>query len=238
MDRRPHPTTVVRWMVDVAIIVLVALVLLGVGLGRLVPLTGRQTLIIGGPSMEPTLPMGSVVVVEPYAASGPSVGDIVTVRIGPKSSFVTHRVVRLLSLSGLPYVETQGDANPTPDPATIPASAVVGRMAWSLPFAGYLLALLSVPVGIAFVLALGMSLFLAAFLLDTFEPIRPVSPAGRPADSVAAGSDAEPVARSVERSPLAVPGSGTEMSAGIVLEGRVARHLTSRPPRARRRRPV
>ncbi len=47
---------------------------------------------------------------------------------------------------------------------------MIGRVAWSIPFAGFLLALLSVPIGVMFVLGLGVSLAVTAFLLETIEP--------------------------------------------------------------------
>lgn len=174
MITRRRPITIIRRVIDALLVVLVSLVLAAVFLGRLVPLTGHQTLVIGGGSMEPTLPIGSAVIIEPVAAEALGVGDIVTMKVGPKHSVFTHRIIRLLTLDGLPYIETKGDANANPDGATIPASAVEGRVAWSMPIAGYLVALLSVPIGILFALALGATLLLAAWILDPLEyEVRP-----------------------------------------------------------------
>ena len=158
-----------RRAVDAAIVALVLLVLIGLFLGRVVPLTGRDTLIIGGRSMEPAIPMGAAIVIEPVDPSELSVGDVVTMRVGAKPSIFTHRIIRLLTLDGQPYIETKGDANAAPDRATTPAASVVGRVAWSIPLAGYLLALLSIPAGIAFAIGLGVTLVLIAILLDDLE---------------------------------------------------------------------
>lgn len=207
MDTASRSIALARRVIDVAILALVLVVLVGLLLGRGVPLTGRDTLIIGGRSMEPTIPIGSAVVIEPVSAAQLRVGDVVTIRVGPKPSVFTHRVVRLLTLDGQPYIETKGDANARPDPATTPASAIIGRVDWSIPFAGYLLALMSLPMGIAFVIGLGVTLVLVAVLLEDLEDPRPAA-AERPWTS----SDPEVMPAYV----------------GPPLEGRVARHLDAR----------
>jgi signal peptidase I len=207
MDTATRPVTVARRVVDAAIASLVLVVLVGLFLGRVVPLTGRDTLVIGGASMEPAIPIGAAVVIEPVQTAQLRVGDIVTIRVGPKPSVFTHRIVRLLILDGEPYIETKGDANPTPDPVTTPAAAIVGRVGWSIPFAGYLLALLSLPMGVAFVIGLGITLVLTAVLLEDIEDPRPVAP-----ERAWAGLD-----------PAVAPAYG-----GPPLEGRVVRHLDAR----------
>jgi signal peptidase len=164
--------------VDLALTCLVVLVVILVVLGRGLPMTGRTTLIIGGPSMEPTIPLGSAVVVEPVDLSTIRAGDLVSIQAGPETAVFTHRVVRLLALDGVPYIETKGDANPDPDPVTIPLSTIKGRVAVILPSVGYLMAFVATPAGIAFVIGLGMTLVVLAFLLDSFEPRRLVAPTG------------------------------------------------------------
>jgi signal peptidase I len=206
MDTRSRPIVLARRAVDVAIVTVVLVVLVVLFLGRVVPLTGRDTLIIGGRSMEPTIPIGAAVVIEPVSASELRIGDVVTLRVGPKPSLFTHRVVRLLTLDGRPYVETKGDANAVADPVTTPTSAIIGRVGWSIPFVGYLLALLSLPMGIAFVIGLGITLVLVAILLEDLEDPRPA------ADRPWTGTDPEL----------------TPAYLGPPLEGRVARHLAAR----------
>ena len=194
-----------RRAIDAAIVALVVLVLVGLFLGRVVPLTGRDTLIIGGRSMEPAISMGAAIVIEPVAASELGVGDVVTMRVGTKPSIFTHRIVRLLTLDGEPYIETKGDANAAPDGATIPVTSVAGRVVWSIPLAGYLLALLSIPAGIAFVIGLGITLVLVAILLEDLEERRPAS----------------------DEHPWTGPDPEVAVYAGPQLEGRVAYHLAA-----------
>ncbi len=207
MDTLNRPIVLARRVTDAAIVTLVLVVLIGLFLGRGVALTGRDTLIVGGRSMEPTIPVGAAVIVEPVTAAQLRIGDIVTIRVDGGPSFVTHRIVGLSSRDGQPYVETRGDAESTPDPATSPASSIVGRVGWSIPLAGYLLALLSLPMGIVFAIGLGVTIVLLAVLLDDLEDLRPAT-AERPWTSA---------------DPALAPAF-----LGPPLEGRVARHLDAR----------
>jgi signal peptidase I len=163
-------TQLLRWILDALLVGLIIIVLLGVALGRLVPLTGRETLIIGGASMEPAIPLGAAIVDEPVTAGDLHVGDIVSLRSGPDlRNIFTHRITRLVERPDGTWVETKGDANRTIDPSITPASNVVGRVVTTLPLGGYLLKLLSMPAGVVFVICLGGVLFAMTWLLETLE---------------------------------------------------------------------
>ena len=131
-------------------------------LTRLVPLTGRTTLIVGGPSMTPALQVGTLLVEDPVAPDGLAVGDVVSIRSGPQQAIFTHRITRLIERDGAPWIETKGDANPSADPSILPASAVIGRVVLAVPLAGYLVALGSQPSGIVLIIALGLLLMTLA----------------------------------------------------------------------------
>jgi len=60
--------TILRRISDTLLIGIILVVLFGVVLGRVVPLTGRQTLVIGGGSMEPSIALGAAVVVDAAGA--------------------------------------------------------------------------------------------------------------------------------------------------------------------------
>jgi signal peptidase I len=183
MTRMAHPVVVIRRTLDVLLLVLVLVCVVGIALARIVPLTGRETFVVGGPSMEPAIPLGAAVVVEPVAPAALAVGDVVSLRSGPGRAVFTHRIVRLAQRDGEIWIETKGDANRTPDPSLTPASAVIGRAAFVVPWAGYLIALLSHPVGALAFITLGLLLLTAAWLVESFEPatsVPPVDPAPRP----------------------------------------------------------
>jgi signal peptidase I len=203
MSVPPRLIATFRRIVDSLLILLIVVVLFGMVLGRLVPLTGRTTLIIGGGSMEPTLDVGTAIVVDPVAPADIRVGDIVSLRSGTeRKSIFTHRVTRIVAHDGTIWIETKGDANPTVDPSITSPADVIGRVSVTIPYAGFLLALLSAPSGIVFVLCLAIVLLLLVWLIESFEADAIASRAterGRPDPS-------DPVARgSMARSPEAGP---------------------------------
>ena len=121
-------TAVVRRVLDAVLIALILVVVFGVILGKVVPLTGRQTIIIGGSSMEPAIGVGSAIIVAPVAAADLHVGDVVSLRAGDDRSLFTHRIVRIVDQPDGRWVQTKGDANDTPDPTLTHASAIEGRV--------------------------------------------------------------------------------------------------------------
>jgi signal peptidase len=161
--------TAIRRVVDLALIGLIVVVLFGLILGKLVPLTGRQTIIIGGGSMEPAIGLGAAIVVAPIRPADLAEGDVVSLQVGPERTTYTHRVVEVAPRPDGVWIRTKGDANAEPDPTLVPATAVIGRVEWSIPYAGYLMALLSLPVGILFVLGLAATLLAIAWLLESVE---------------------------------------------------------------------
>jgi len=158
---------------DIALLVLIGVCALGLVLGRVVPLTGHTTFVVAGGSMEPAIPLGSAVVVEPVDPRALVVGDVVSLRSGSQRAVFTHRIVRIAERDGEVWVETKGDANPSNDPSITPASAIVGRVIVSIPLAGFLIALLSIPSGVLFVVSLGLLLLIGSWTLE--RPREPVA---------------------------------------------------------------
>jgi signal peptidase I len=173
-NRRLSPLTLVN-----VLLVVLAVLSLGIAvLARVVPLTGRMTYVVSGPSMAPALPVGSAIVVEPVDPATLVVGDVVSVRSGPASAIFTHRIIRIVQREEFQWLETKGDANGSADPSIVPATNVLGRVSIVIPYAGYLVALGSQPSGMVLVLSVGLLLLIVAWLLD---PKRSMDPAGQPA---------------------------------------------------------
>jgi signal peptidase I len=163
-------TRLARRMLDVLLGALILLVLGIIVLARVIPaVTGGSTFVVGGSSMEPAISLGAVVVAIPVATDRLAPGDIVSVRVGEKQALFTHRIVRLVDREDGLWLETKGDANDDPDPAIIPATSVVGRVAVVIPQAGYAVRLLGTAQGILFLLALGAFMVAAGWLLESFE---------------------------------------------------------------------
>ncbi len=109
------------------------------GLVAMPKIMGGQGVIVLSGSMEPALPTGGLAFVEPLSANEIEVNDILTHRRNPNSStLVTHRVVeRIDGPNGLVF-RTKGDANEVADRDLIPASTVVGRVVFDVPYVGHL----------------------------------------------------------------------------------------------------
>lgn len=164
-----------RHIIDAILLVLIGLAFATVVLARVVPaVTGTTTFVVRGDSMQPTMPLGAVVLASPVSSTDLRVGDIVSVQVGPGKAVFTHRIVRLVPRSDGLWIQTRGDANPTPDPSIVPATAVIGRATAWIPIAGYLIAELSSPLGIALVVSTSASLLAAAWFLESLEEARRV----------------------------------------------------------------
>ncbi|MFI5226775.1 MAG: signal peptidase I [Candidatus Limnocylindrales bacterium] len=190
---------ILRFVVDGALVVLIAVVLFGVFLGRIVPLTDHQTLVIDGGSMEPAIHVGSVVVDETVGPDGLHVGDVVTLHSGPRlQSVFTHRITRIVDRPDGLWIETKGDANQDVDPSITPLRQVIGRVVLTVPDAGYLVQWLSIPSGIVATICIAAALFVLALVLESLEqefaPVRRPSAAPGPVIADVGESGAVPVA--------------------------------------------
>jgi signal peptidase I len=163
-------TRAARRTLDVLLLLLIVCVLAIVTLARVLPaVTGGTTFVVGGPSMEPTIPLGSAVHAEPVEAAELRVGDVVSLQAGVRQAVFTHRITRIVALPDGMYIETKGDANDGPDPSLVPVKDVLGRVSVSVPFAGFGIALLSSYQGVMFLIAFGLVLLAGAWLLETIE---------------------------------------------------------------------
>ena len=159
-----------RRTVDLLLIALIGAVLVAVVLARGLPLLpGGTSFVVAGGSMEPAIPMGSVVLAAPVAPDALRAGDVVSLQIGPERAVFTHRVIRLATLPDGLYIETKGDANPAVDPALVSTADVIGRVDLAIPYAGYGVALLSTIQGVLFVCSLAALLLVAAWLFESLE---------------------------------------------------------------------
>lgn len=112
-----------------------------------VPVFGNvQLKIVTSGSMEPAIDTGSVVVIKKEATYG--VGDIITFAgASYRSEPTTHRITSEQIQNGNLVYQTKGDANPDPDTNYTAKEAVVGKVVFSIPFLGYVLAFARQPIG-------------------------------------------------------------------------------------------
>lgn len=107
---------------------------------------GATPLTILTSSMEPGLPPGTLIVVEPVAPENIVIGDVITYQIeSGEAAVVTHRILEVQSSTvGEPTFILQGDNNAEPDPP-VTAAQIQGRLVYSLPWVGNLSSILNGP---------------------------------------------------------------------------------------------
>lgn len=133
-------------MVVIAVTLVLALLLAAPGL------LGWQQLTVLTGSMEPEIPVGSMVYVQPVEPETLAEGDVVTFTQADGDT-VTHRVVRNRTVEGT--LVTKGDANAEEDVEPVPYDRVVGKVGLALPGAGDVFGYLSSDVGKIYMLAFG-----------------------------------------------------------------------------------
>ena len=100
-------------------------------------------------SMTPAIAPGDVVIVDERDPAAIAEGDVITFVRGDGETPVTHRVIGVETAGGEFAFETQGDANEGPDPALVPAANVIGAVAFTIPYIGYVIQFTDSPIGFA-----------------------------------------------------------------------------------------
>jgi signal peptidase len=170
--RKPRKLTkALRGVFDALLIMIItgALVLL------LAPrLMGANLLVVVSQSMEPAVPMGSIVVSHPKAVPDEmGIGDVITFSVadlGGEAVFVTHRVVEVIGNGADVRYRTQGDSVNAPDLELVAPDQILGRMWFSLPLVGYLVAFIRTPLGYLTLVGLPALLFI---IHEWWEILRP-----------------------------------------------------------------
>lgn len=104
-------------------------------------LAGYRPVVVYSGSMEPDLSVGSLAFVRDVSSEQVAVGDVITFADPYQPGrLVTHRVVEIMERpEGGPAYRTKGDANLEHDPWTIALDEKGGRVAFDVPYAGYVL---------------------------------------------------------------------------------------------------
>lgn len=197
------PGTLVR-VVSWAVLVVCGLLLVAF---VLVPrLTGSTPYTVLTGSMRPSMPPGTTVVVKPVDFGDIAVGDVITYQISSgEPEVVTHRVIGVnVSGEGV-RLETQGDANPAPDPGLVREEQIRGKVWYWLPIIGYFSN--GVTNDTRTWLAQGLGVALIGYALVTF--VVAVIRRKKSAPDEAVGSKVEPTGEAEPESAVASEGEST-----------------------------
>lgn len=144
---------------NIIFVVLIILVLL-----LFVPnFIGYKSMAVISGSMEPNIPVGSIVYVKDAGFDDFKVGDIMSYQISG-STMVTHRVESIDKKSR--SIVTKGDANDTVDSSPVKESQIVGKVAFSIPVIGFISIYMKTPLGIAIICGIVFILILLNLIPD------------------------------------------------------------------------
>ena len=134
--RKSNAPSVICTVVGVIFIVAVILACIPMVVPKIM---GMQVYDIVTGSMEPTIPVGSLIIVEDAEPTELAEGDIIA--FTSNGSVISHRVVENHVVNG--EVVTKGDANEVNDVNPIPYANIIGKVKWHIPVIGQLMELLS-----------------------------------------------------------------------------------------------
>lgn len=146
----------------ILLIVLFALAVLLIGPNLL----GMKSFAVLSGSMEPKIPVGSIVFVDEVESATLQTGDVITYNLSG-STMVTHRVVEV-DVENQSII-TKGDANEVEDGAPVSFSQVVGKMKMHVPYLGYISIYIRTPLGIAAACGVLIVVVLLTFLPEVFK---------------------------------------------------------------------
>jgi len=124
---------------------------------RPVPLAGdTHYLVVQSGSMEPALPVGSVVVIKPVDPNKLQKDEIICFkRSGPQS--ITHRIFDVTDEGFI----TKGDANKAPDNFILEKKDIIGKVVFTIPYLGYLNHFVGTPLGFTLLIILPATIIIA-----------------------------------------------------------------------------
>lgn len=142
----------------VVLVGFLALVLVGIRLFGITPYA-----VLSG-SMEPKLPVGSLIFVQKTGFDKIQAGDIVTFVRNEELEVATHRVVSVDTAARC--LTTKGDANNIVDGSPVQEANIVGVVLFCVPGLGYFLNGITTVPGMYFAVGCVLLLLLGAFLPD------------------------------------------------------------------------
>ena len=139
-----------------------------IALGMFVPqIAGYQEYTVVTESMEPEIPVGSLVLVKGTDPETLEKGDVVSYeRVRDPGTIITHRVVE--NTPDTRELTTKGDANEAEDGSLVHYKNVIGTPVFTVPKLGYLASYIQNPPGTYAAISAGAILLLLVFLPDLF----------------------------------------------------------------------
>lgn len=131
--------------------------------------------VVVSSSMSPAISTGDAVIVNDVPANTVEEGDVITFIDGKQATIqqgkaggnlITHRVVDIQSTDQRLAFKTKGDANEEADRGSVPASALVGRVMFTIPYIGHVIAFAGTQLGLIMLVALPLGLLVGGEVYD------------------------------------------------------------------------
>lgn len=126
--------SILQTVVSIASLLLMVIVLSATG----PVLIGWNTFIVTSGSMEPEIHTGSSVVTDKVHNSLLKVNDVITF-IDRSNGVITHRIIEIVNDGQGVGFKTKGDANKSEDIEIVRPVNILGKVLYSVPFAGYII---------------------------------------------------------------------------------------------------
>jgi signal peptidase I len=132
-----HNKAAIHRFLNITVLTLLFLLMFTSSAIYLAPHLGWRVDGLRSGSMAPYMNTGDMVVTRPVSAETVQVNDVIIFRSPDKQQYmISHRVIGI-ETSPLLAFHTKGDANASPDPFTVPAGDLVGKLAFHIPRLGY-----------------------------------------------------------------------------------------------------
>lgn len=122
--------------------------------------------VVSSYSMEPTLEVGDLVIMIPPSQPCSSLLGHVAIYYSPEfNDYIVHRIIAVNNVQGCTYI-FKGDANPVPDPYSVPYGNIVGVVIFVIPQLGLLSLSYRTFTAALYMLGLIILVIIPAYLLD------------------------------------------------------------------------
>lgn len=168
-------------LISTAIILIAVAVLVGVVMtptGETPTIFGYCLLRVMSGSMEPAIPINSLIIVKEEEASEIREGDIISFysRDPALDGMInTHRVTAIESENGSFRFYTRGDANNAADPYIVYEEDLVGRLAWQSHTLGKVVGIFSNPIIFIPLILIPLAILLICYIVRTVRLARQIA---------------------------------------------------------------
>jgi len=146
-------------------LIVVCLVIVAIVLYLPLIIGGKSMAVLSG-SMEPKIPVGSIVCTKAIEFDELKIGDVISYQVN-QDVIVTHRINSIDRAKE--EVVTKGDANNAVDGAPVTKDQIMGKVLYHLPYIGYISIYIKTPKGIMVVCGIVTLLILFNFLPEIFK---------------------------------------------------------------------